>query len=191
MKTNKLWIDTETTGLSPSKHGVIQLAMVFEVGGEIVDKYNFKLNPFGRCEYDEKALEINGITREQISIYPLEKIVFKDIMGALILNKHYGKFDIAGYNTSFDIKFFRSLFARNGNPNDFTEFCSWYDTDVFALVKILKNIVGTKNLKLETVCKVYGIKLNAHDAMSDILATRKLYYKLLKIYFKKDHRCQL
>lgn len=33
MKSNKLWIDTETTGLSPSKNGVIQLAMLFEVNG--------------------------------------------------------------------------------------------------------------------------------------------------------------
>jgi DNA polymerase III epsilon subunit-like protein len=35
--------------------------------------------------------------------------------------------------------------------------------------------VRLKNYRLETMCKHFGIELKAHDAMSDIEATKQLY----------------
>ncbi len=38
--------------------------------------------------------------------------------------------------------------------------------------------INLPNYKLTTVAEYFGIKLDAHEAMSDILATRKIVKKL-------------
>lgn len=43
-----LWIDTETTGLDPDKHGIIQLAMIVDIDGQIKGKEIFTMCPTGR-----------------------------------------------------------------------------------------------------------------------------------------------
>jgi len=40
--------------------------------------------------------------------------------------------------------------------------------------------IELENYKLETVCAHFGITLYAHNAISDIKATRELYYLLKK-----------
>jgi arsenate reductase-like glutaredoxin family protein len=42
--------------------------------------------------------------------------------------------------------------------------------------------IDTENDKLETICKHYGIELNAHNALDDIIATKRLNDLLTKQY---------
>ena len=48
-----------------------------------------------------------------------------------------------------------------------------------------KKLIILESHKLVDVCKYFDIKIDAHDALSDIKATRELIYKLMK--FLKDN----
>lgn len=53
---------------------------------------------------------------------------------------------------------------------------NWKDTHDIAAQ--LKNMIPTKNFKLQTLCDYFGIEINAHDALSDARATYLLYQRL-------------
>lgn len=184
-----LWLDVETTGLDCKVNGVIQIAFLLEVNGKVVDKFHSNIKPFDDCVYTEKAEEIHGKSKKEISKYPEESDVMINLIRFLDKNKYlyrYPKLTIAGYNSRFDMDFLIQLFERSSSK--YYYFFNYYDKDVYALVKIL-DISGILNgkvsKKLEPICEVMGVKLEkAHDAMADIVATRKLYKKITKKYLK-------
>ena len=51
---------------------------------------------------------------------------------------------------------------------------------VFANFLCVLGKIQTDNVKLETLCNNYGIKINAHDALSDIRATRELVKRMME-----------
>lgn len=189
-----LWFDTETTGLDSVKNGIIQIAMLVEnKKGKVIDELNLRMKPFKGCVYDETALETNGKTDADIAQYIPEKDAFKTLVE--FLDKHINKFDKndkftpAGYNIPFDIAFLQALFKRNDN-DFYGAYFNYYDVDTYALVKIL-DLVGTfedkPSKKLIAVCDKFGIELDeadAHDALADIKATRKLHKRICKGYLK-------
>ena len=97
------------------------------------------------------------------------------------------KFQIVGYNTSFDIGFIKAWFKDNDAK--FSDYFTYKDIDVFALVKHLRLfglMIDCENDKLSTVCKYFGIEIDAHDAMNDIVATRELYKYIVDQYITQD-----
>lgn len=182
-----LWIDTETTGLDPIDNGIIQLAMLVENSqGKVVDKLNIRFKPFEGCKYDDVALKINKKTIVEISEYMSEEKAFIKIIAFLEKNFFEGRnlrFSVAGYNTPFDISFIKQLFLRNTKIR-YDHFFNHYDVDIYALVKVL-DLKGTLDnkicKKLGAICNTMGVELkDAHDALRDIKATRKLNKKIRK-----------
>ena len=63
-------------------------------------------------------------------------------------------------------------------------FGSWIDfhkIDIQSIIQFLhlKGYIDLPNYRLETVANHFGIKIDSHDALSDIKATREIAYKLL------------
>ena len=58
--------------------------------------------------------------------------------------------------------------------------------DPYPVLTYLKTLgkIEIENLKLVTVCDYFKIQIDAHDAMSDILATKKLI-EILDEFFKE------
>ena len=80
-----------------------------------------------------------------------------------------------GYNVEFDIDFIREFFKKC--EDDFYD--NWINNkriDPLYLLYImdLKGLISLPNYRLKTVCKHYNIKLEAHDAFSDIKASIKV-----------------
>jgi len=175
----KLWLDVETTGLDATTNGIIQLACIDD---ETNDKFSIDIKPFKGCVYDKGAEEVHGISEKTISKYtPEHEAVLSFIEWLDKIKGNGGQFSIAGYNSRFDMDFIVDLFKRN--KIQYWDYFNYYDVDVFALVKILD--LGVGNKKLTTICETMNVKLDdAHDAMSDIKATRKLYKKIMKRYVK-------
>ena len=185
-----IWIDTETTGLDAGVHALVEIGFIIEVDGVEVEKFAFTLNPYSynrEIEINSKALEINGKTIEELKLFDDSNRCFDWFM--IVLGKYIDKFDkkdkyvIKGYNVEFDIGFIKDWFLDNG----YEYFGSWFsykEVDVFALVKVLKdqNVFETENDKLLTLCKHFDIELNAHNALDDIVATKKLYTILTNKY---------
>jgi len=181
----KLWLDVETTGVNSEKNGIIQLACIVE---GTKNKFTIDIKPFKDCIYDAKALKINGKTKKQIVTYNSEALAMRQFIFFLDnSSQDKEQFSISGYNSRFDQDFIIALFKRHKQYN-FWSYFNYKDIDVFALIKILDlwgvNDEGKPSQELKAMCKEFGIKIKAHDAIEDIKATRKLYNKLVKKYLK-------
>ena len=56
-----LFLDTETTGLEPGKHGVVQIAGIIEIDGVVKEEFDFLCRPFDGQLYEARALEMDEI----------------------------------------------------------------------------------------------------------------------------------
>ncbi len=188
-----IWIDVETTGLNPDVHGLVEVGYIIEIDGEEIEKEVFKINPLTysrEVEIDSKALEINGKSLYDLKSYEDSNRVLELFLYSI--GKHIDKTDkkdkfvIKGYNVGFDINFLMAWF-KDCNNDYFGAWFSYKEIDVFALVKVLKdqNMFETENDKLLTICKHFDIGLNAHNALDDIVATKKLYTILTDKYIVK------
>ena len=127
-------------------------------------------------EFNLGALEINGFTLERLKagkglayMMDLLKIDCLPRMGMWV----------CGHNVQFDINFLHTA-AKKSNYylSMFLDTRLVLDTrSILAFYKHL-GLVNPPDCKLTSACKYFGIEINAHDALSDIQATRRLYHIL-------------
>ncbi len=185
MKKKAFWFDVETTGFSSTKNDIYQLAYLIDIEGGIVLKRNLFLAPTRPENIQKKALEIGGKTEEEIMAYPPVRegyeILLSD-MDAWVEKFDKGdKFYPGGYNVSFDMRFLSALFKSMGN-NFFGSYFNGINLDPLSTLRTLhyKENLELENMKLPTVAKYFGIELDAHNALSDVEATREIFLKLME-----------
>jgi len=181
-----LWFDTETTGLDPKKHSIIQFAAIIEEGGQVKDEINIKFAPIKGTEIDKCALELTGTTREELDARPSAVDAYYQILR--FLNTYCNQFDWkdkyypAGYNVQFDLEFLQALFMKcGGSRYGIGLFINWRRLDPLPVLYLMdySNKISLPNYKLGTVCEHFGIEINAHDALSDVRATREVMQRLV------------
>ena len=187
-----IFIDTETGGVNAEKSALIQLSGIIEVNGVEKEKFNFYIKPFKNSEINEKALDVQGRTLEELRTdkYIDESIIYKKFLE--ILDKYIDKYDkndkfiVAGYNVKFDIDILKALFERNNNKFLFSYFNSSMLDPLYSvrLLQVAGMLPVLENNKLETWCKYFNIELKAHDSLQDITATKKLIEKLIELIKK-------
>lgn len=176
-----LWIDTETSGLSAQKNGLLSIAGLYEEEGtETSDIFDYKCRPHPNDKLNSKALQVNGFTRKEIKSFPCSYEVLSTIEGFL---RSYidpsdpaDKFTMCGYNTSFDFRFVEAFFLKHGNDN-FNLYFHRETIDVLPLVRryFKSNKIDTPNHKLTTIAEYFEISGYFHTALDDILATYQIY----------------
>ena len=187
-----IFIDTETGGVNPEKAALIQLSGIIRIDKKDVEKFNFYIKPFENSEVNEKALEVQGRTLEELKTdkYVEEKEVYKQFIE--LLDKYVDKYDrtdkfvVAGYNVRFDVDILKAFFQRHGNNFLFSYLDSSMLDPLYSirLLQIAEVLPVLENNKLETWCKHFGIELKAHDSLEDIEATKKLIGKLISLIRK-------
>nr|DAR70264.1 MAG TPA: DNA polymerase III subunit alpha [Caudoviricetes sp.] len=187
-----IFIDTETGGVNPEKAALIQLSGIIRIDKKDVEKFNFYIKPFENSEVNEKALEVQGRTLEELKTdkYVEEKEVYKQFIK--LLDKYIDKYDrtdkfiVAGYNVRFDVDVLKAFFQRHGNNFLFSYLDSSMLDPLYSirLLQIAEVLPVLENNKLETWCKHFGIELKAHDSLEDIEATKKLIGKLISLIRK-------
>ena len=177
------WFDVETTGLNPEKNAILQLAYQVTINEEVKETGEFRMQPFPGDQIDTQALEINKITMDQLKGFDNPQKVFHDIQNVLLryvdkYNKD-DKFILAGYNVGFDVGFLKAFWKKNQDKY-FGSFFTYKPLDVYALVLAYCYFrkLTLPNHKLETMANFFNIPIEAHDARSDIEATRKIFYKI-------------
>lgn len=180
-----LFFDLETTGVKHWKNGIHQISGCIDIDGETKEKFNFKVRPNSKALIEKEALDVAGVTEEQVMAYPDMKEVYKQFIS--ILTKYVDKYNkqdkffLCGFNNNaFDNAFLRAWFVQN----DDNYFGSWFwsnsiDTMVTATHCLMDKRHEMENFKLKTVCKTCGIEVDEsklHDAEYDIHLTRLLYY---------------
>lgn len=180
-----LWNDLETTGTDPKKHSIIQIAAAVESDGEIVDQIEIKMAPLEGRLIDTKALDVNGYTMDQIESFQPQRAGYNAFRA--FLNKHGFKgnklkrFIPAGYNNGFDLDFFFDWHNVMENHYAFWDFLQFQPIDIYPVLVCLwrEGKLDTTNVQLGTVCQHFGIEIKAHDAVSDLLASRSVYKKVM------------
>ena len=111
------YIDVETTGIPHPESGLIQLAGIIEIDDQVADRFNFKIQPFPTDIISDEALEVNGVSREDLRSFDSPTRVFRQFID--ILDKHVDrynskdKFHFVGYNAGFDANHLRAWFKKN------------------------------------------------------------------------------
>lgn len=188
MSKKIIYFDTETTGLDPVKNDIIQLAGIIVVDSDIKEEFNFQIMPMNFESIQEEAITTHGITIDEMKRYPDSNTVYKQFIAMLgkYVDKYNkeDKFTPAGYNVDFDINFLNQYFIKNMDVY-YGSWFNWKRVDPLPLLYFLNycNQIDLPNYKLSTVCEHFDIPINAHDALSDIYATRTLLRLLYKKFF--------
>ena len=147
-------LDTETTGIDPRKHRIIEIGCV-----EIIDRkltgrhYHVYINP--EREVEKEAFAVHGISDDFLA----DKAKFTDIVAEFVefiegaeLVIHNAPFDVG----HMDAEFKRLAAAGGRNFGQTDQFCSVLDT----LAMARKMYPGAKN-NLDALCRRLGVE-NAH-----------------------------
>lgn len=183
----KLYIDTETTGLDPKENDIIQIAIIIEIDGEIKETTEMKCAPFNPANITDSALEIQGISKEQILKRNPPEMIYNRLIK--IFEKYIDRYDktdkfiVLGQKVRFDIDFLKEFFLKN-NDKYLGAYINWIPVDLLYIMRFLQyyGIVEIENLKLETMAKYFSVDLDAHDALNDIIATKEMLDKVEKIF---------
>lgn len=180
----KLWFDTETTGIDSYKNDIVQIAGLIEINGEIVEEFNIKCQPRNWESISDEALGVTGLTLTDLKSYQAPGYALNQLIK--IFDKHISKFDKAdkftpcGHNVKFDLDMLQSFFKKGGEKYGTGAYQNWAAIDTLSFARIVDDIIGlnVENHKLETLCNKFNITIDAHDALSDIKATRLVYKEL-------------
>lgn len=181
------WFDTETTGLNPSEHSIVQMSGMIVVDKVTVERFNFRCAPppWEKCE--PEALKVTGYKEEDVRSWPDPGNTFDSLIG--MFDKHIDKFNktdkliMAGHNPNFD-KLMLEGMAKKLKFDYLFSYIDYHMLDT-ANIAMLCRLMGKGNLpksnKLVHLCEHFKIPLEAHDSWNDIVATRKLCAELIKV----------
>lgn len=173
MTSKLLFFDLETTGVKFWRNGIHQIGGIVDIDGHEAERFDIRLAPNPAATIEQEALDVAGVTLEQVQSYqPMNKFDKRD------------KMYLVGYNNAgFDNSFLRALFQQCGDKY----FGSWfYPNCMDVYVMVTPFLMGVRNdmenFKLMTVARTMGIEINEdklHDATYDIELTRDIFYKII------------
>lgn len=185
-----LYFDTETTGTNSWKHEITQFAAIIEIDGVVKEEVNFKCQPTDWDAIEPNALKTTGIGIDQLKTFETPDQTMKKIRDLFTkyipkYTKMGDKFYPAGHNVQFDLDFLNSFIKKHGNADEqkwgATTYQNWrsLDSRVLANFLVAKGKLNPENIKLSTLCDHYKIDIDAHDALSDIRATREVILRMM------------
>ncbi len=188
-----LWIDTETTGIDPEKHGIVQIAGIIEIDGKLKEEFNFEVKPFPEDQIDFGAIEATGLDLREAIAYQVPNVALVGLLS--VMDRYVDKFDKedkfspAGYNVSFDLNFLWQWCMKQ-DFKYFRSYVSHVKIDVMAYAHYLVGfgiMEPPESFKLADVCALMEVELpDAHDALADVKATRELAYELNGVFMDMD-----
>lgn len=160
---NFLAIDIETTGLSPVKDRIIEVAAVRYEDGLETERFTQLIHP--GIKLPEHITSLTGITDEMLKDARKEKDVILDFLD-------FAKEDVLlGHNVLFDYSFLKT--AANRYQYEFER----QGIDTLLLSRTCKGDLEKKNL--DAMCEYYQITRKcSHRALEDAIAAAELYKKL-------------
>ena len=166
-------VDLETTGLSVTKHMIIEIGAIKVNMGQIEEKFHALVKTKEKIPENVRAL--TGISDE---ILRQEGRELADILQEFLA--FVGDLPIISHNVDFDYGFLRAACEKCGLPL-FSNQC------IDTLVLSRRLVDNVQNYKLKTLLKHFGIKVDTvHRSIEDCLNTKQLYEKLIEIRQSKN-----
>lgn len=165
---------------------LLQLGAAAVVNGEI-HTFLQTCRPVGRV-WNLEAEKVHGISKARaLKFQPQQMLAKNFVEWVFSLGDHY--FTPKGWNCRNDKLFVeRLMFDHNLDKELFSRMrVEWID--VMAKAKEREEFLGSKSLKLGDVAGFFKIELDAHNALSDALATMKVDECLTGIVLpKKEYK---
>jgi DNA polymerase-3 subunit epsilon len=168
----QIFLDTETTGLSPeSGDRIIEIGCVEMVGRRLSGRnLHFYVNPERRSHED--AVKIHGLTDEFLADKPL----FASVADELI--EYLAGAEIIIHNAGFDVGFLNEELRRLGRPN----FATFVDKITDSLSMAREMFPGKAN-SLDALCKrleVDNSNRSLHGALLDAGLLAEVYIRMTR-----------
>jgi DNA polymerase III epsilon subunit-like protein len=184
------FIDLETTGFSPSKNDVIEVAAIIakkQNDGTLirVDQFNEFCSPYHEDRWTIGAEKIHRISkRRAFSEQHPRKLLIK----YLHFLKEYKDKDnnpllyVCHSKNFFDYRHHFNMFLKEGLQDSFNKVFSLerYESTINLAEKYI-SATGLENSKLPTLAEYFNVELDHHNALSDANACFEIY-KILKKY---------
>lgn len=173
----RIYLDTETTGLDPSVHEVIEVAVVreeveypYSLPGTLTLMWSRKVAPQHIETAEPVALKVNGYTPEAWA----NAVPFKDIAEELV--EHLKGGTLIGHNPKFDTGFITAELKRAGvEPR-----ISHRTIDTTTVAFMAWGLDGKMKLSLDNLRSHLGLSSDgAHTALQDALDCREVFYRAL------------
>lgn len=192
----------ETSGFNDAYHGIIRISGIVDIDNTIVDTFDFKCRSFKTDSYDEKMLELSGLTVENWD-FSSDRLAPTDVFNQLLkkIEKYVSgrstidKFHFVGYNSySYELPFIRKFFLKN--KNSLLDNYFWYPpidlvlAGSFILEEERYKIV---DYRLPILARFFGFIIEPDkliDSFYRVDLVRNIYYILEKfkapmVFFKK------
>lgn len=177
-----VFIDIETTGLTPWKYSPIAMAFIvcdedLHVREEIV-AYSRPMHD--REMWNEDAAKIHGIDIDEAYRYPTSDIVSKEIYAKIMSHGKYNNFichaqPVKGAYSTFDYKHLFAWFWANDMRAEFYQMFGPAESTQSMQRKITLEKYGIESQRLDVWAKKLNLDLDHHNAKSDALACREIY----------------
>lgn len=158
-------VDIETTGVKANRDRITEIAIVLHDGEKVVDRFQSLVNP--ECSIPPNITQITGISSELVADAPkffeVAKQVVEMTKGAIFV----------AHNVNFDYGFIKEELARLGFIYRRKQLCT---------VRLSRLVFpGRKRYNLDSLIDMLGIEVERrHRAMDDVIATVKLFERILE-----------
>jgi DNA polymerase-3 subunit epsilon len=166
-------LDSETTGLDPSRDRVITIGAVAVIGGEILLEDSF--DELLQVEYNSSAVTVHGVTREESRSGLQEPEALARFLGYLKDGV------IVGHHIGHDVEMLNAGYQRHWGFR-----LENLALDTMALTLHLERdgaFVGREEIRefsLDSLCTLFGvIPHDRHTAPGDAFITAQVYLRLL------------
>lgn len=184
-------IDVETTGLDPSKHEIIQIAVIpvdyrFEPDPDL-KPFCITMRPNKIANISDEALRVNGLSRQEILHAPLTQDqglqMFYDWYGTLGIRDNKQIMPL-GQNYAFDRGFLQEWMGMDNYSHHF----HYHFRDSMLAAQFLNDkafmhgdTIPFPHVGLGQLAKRVGLEHpNAHSALADALMSLKVYKRMFR-----------
>lgn len=162
---SKIFLDTETTGLSSINNRICSLTVIDD-GNNVK---NFLFNP--QQHVQPGAAAVNGYSWNKLKKYPTFAEQAREVRAVLDSADV-----IVAHNAKFDIRFLQREFERCG--------IHWQPNYVICTMEMAKQLITTYSYKLDNLTSVLGLKNlrgKYHGSCVDTMMCKALYERLCEI----------
>lgn len=167
----QVFIDTETTGLSPKQgHRIIELAAVEAIDGQLTGReFHSYFDP--DRSIDPYAERVHGLSRDFLS----GKALFPDVTSKFL--DFIRNADLIMHNAPFDTGFLDTELARAKVPQKLSDFGT-----VICTVQLAKKRFPGSSVGLDSLIErsKLGTKRRQHSALEDARLLAEIYFSLLQ-----------
>ncbi|XP_065668054.1 DNA polymerase III subunit epsilon-like [Hydra vulgaris] len=186
---NIIILDVETTGLNASSNRIVQLAMLKIQNNGLMTTFDNYFNPCVSRQAQTSAFRVHGICPDMLMM----KAPFCDYLKEIIDFIGETKY-LCGHNVAFDWKFLLEEFTRA--DSSFGKCLVGKNLVLIDTLKLSRKAFPQfESYKLQSLSSCLGLNitqndlldlkidkpvLRIHDAMVDVLLTKKLLYKVMQ-----------